>query len=48
MLDKEIEIVHALAQEALEYEAMLCAVSDICGELDWQGFPSIYLRTRRC
>ncbi|KAL9102565.1 MAG: hypothetical protein Q9187_009108 [Circinaria calcarea] len=32
--DKEIEIVHALAQEVLKYDAMLCAVSDICGELD--------------
>lgn len=32
--DKEIEIVHELAQRVLEYEDMLCTVSDVCGELD--------------
>ncbi|MCJ1249396.1 MutS protein msh5 [Trapelia coarctata] len=32
--DKEIEIIHGLATEALKFEAMLCQVSDICGELD--------------
>ena len=35
--DKEIEIVHALAQRVLEFEAMLCEVSDICGEIDRYG-----------
>ena len=33
--DKEIEIIHGLATEVLKFEAMLCQVSDICGELDW-------------
>ena len=32
--DKEIEIVHALAQRVLEYEQLLCIISDVCGELD--------------
>jgi len=32
--DKEIEIIHELAQKVLEYEALLTATSDICGELD--------------
>ncbi|KAF1982980.1 hypothetical protein K402DRAFT_339387 [Aulographum hederae CBS 113979] len=32
--DKEIEIVHDLAQSILEYEKLLTTVSDICGELD--------------
>lgn len=32
--DKEIEIIHQLAQELLQYEEMLTTVSDICGELD--------------
>ena len=32
--DREIEIVHELGQRVLEQEAMLSAVSDICGELD--------------
>ncbi|KAF1817124.1 hypothetical protein P152DRAFT_486517 [Eremomyces bilateralis CBS 781.70] len=32
--DKEIEIVHALAQEILELEDMLIRCSDICGQLD--------------
>ncbi|KAI9840473.1 MAG: MutS protein msh5, partial [Pleopsidium flavum] len=32
--DKEIEIVHELAQKVLEYEALLTVTSDICGELD--------------
>lgn len=33
--DREIEIIHELAQEILKYETMLCTVSDICGEIDW-------------
>jgi DNA mismatch repair protein MSH5 len=33
-LDKEIEIVHALAIRVLEHEKLLVAVSDLCGELD--------------
>ncbi len=33
-IDKEIEIIHELAQRVLEYENMLCVISDICGELD--------------
>jgi DNA mismatch repair protein MSH5 len=32
--DREIEISHELAQYVLEYEAMLTAASDVCGELD--------------
>lgn len=32
--DKEIEIVHELAQKVLEYEELLTTTSDICGELD--------------
>ncbi|TID21742.1 mismatch repair protein 5 [Venturia nashicola] len=32
--DKEIEIVHELAQNVLQYEELLTTVSDICGELD--------------
>lgn len=32
--DKEIEIIHELAQELLNYEELLTTVSDICGELD--------------
>ncbi|KAI9713851.1 MAG: MutS protein msh5 [Bogoriella megaspora] len=32
--DREIEIVHELAQFVLEYEALLIRASDICGELD--------------
>lgn len=32
--DKEIEIIHDLAQSILEYENMLTSVSDLCGELD--------------
>lgn len=32
--DKEIEIIHQLAQDLLEYEELLTTVSDICGELD--------------
>ena len=34
-LDKEIEIIHELAQRILEYEEMLVAASDVCAELDW-------------
>jgi len=34
MSDKEIEMVHDLAQRVLEYEELLTAASDICGELD--------------
>jgi len=33
--DREIEIVHDLAQRVLEHEVMLTKVSDILGELDW-------------
>ena len=33
-IDKEIEIIHALAVKILEHEALLIAASDICGELD--------------
>lgn len=32
--DKEIEMVHELAEGILEYEELLITVSDICGELD--------------
>lgn len=32
--DKEIEIVHELAESVLQYEELLTTVSDICGELD--------------
>ena len=32
--DKEIDIIHELAQEVLEHEKLLTNVSDICGELD--------------
>ncbi|KAI9699119.1 MAG: MutS protein msh5 [Candelina mexicana] len=32
--DKEIEIIHELAQRVLEYEEVLTTASDICGELD--------------
>ena len=32
--DKEIDIIHELAQEILKYEELLVAVSEICGELD--------------
>ena len=32
--DKEIEIIYELAQRVLEFEAVLCEVSDICGEVD--------------
>lgn len=35
--DREIEIMHELAQFVLEYEDMLTAASDVCGELDWYG-----------
>lgn len=34
MKDKEIEIVHALAEKMLEYEQILTSTSDVCGELD--------------
>lgn len=33
--DREIEIVHDLAQRVLEHEEMLNTVSDILGEVDW-------------
>jgi DNA mismatch repair protein MSH5 len=32
--DREIEISHELAQYVLEYEELLTAASDVCGELD--------------
>ena len=32
--DREIEIVHSLAQDILEHEQILNTASDICGELD--------------
>ncbi|MBE7180883.1 MAG: hypothetical protein INR71_06690, partial [Terriglobus roseus] len=32
--DREVEIVHELAQNVLEYEALLSTCSDICAELD--------------
>ncbi|KAI9845316.1 MAG: MutS protein msh5 [Sclerophora amabilis] len=35
--DKEIEIVHSLAQRVLAYEDLLITCSDLCGQLDWQG-----------
>lgn len=34
-LDREIEIVHDLAQRVLRFEELLNTCSDICGELDW-------------
>jgi len=33
--DREIEIIYELAQRVLEFEDMLSATSDLCGELDW-------------
>jgi len=33
--DREIELIHDLAQRVLVHEEMLNAVSDILGELDW-------------
>lgn len=39
-IDKEIEIIHELAQSVLEYEELLTTASDICGELD--RFADIY------
>lgn len=33
--DREIEIIHELAQKVLEYEEILIQVSDVCGQLDW-------------
>jgi len=33
--DREIELVHDLAQRVLQHEAMMAKVSDILGELDW-------------
>ena len=38
-LDREIEIVHQLAEKVLEYEPILAEISDICGELDWYVAP---------
>ena len=35
LADREIEIVHDLAQRVLEYANMLCEISDICAEFDW-------------
>ncbi|GAB7348558.1 hypothetical protein MBLNU459_g6949t1 [Dothideomycetes sp. NU459] len=32
--DREIEIIHDLAERILEYEEILTTISDICGELD--------------
>lgn len=32
--DREIEISHELAQYLLQYEELLTACSDVCGELD--------------
>lgn len=32
--DREIEILHALAQSVLQYDELLVSVSDLCGELD--------------
>ncbi len=34
ILDKEIEIIHALAVKTLEHEGLLISASDLCGELD--------------
>ena len=34
-IDKEIEIIFELAQDLLQYEDILTACSDLCGELDW-------------
>ena len=33
-LDKEIEIIHALSQDILQFEHMLIDASDMCAELD--------------
>ena len=33
--DREIELIHDLAQRVLVHEEMLNVVSDILGELDW-------------
>jgi len=35
--DREIEIVHDLAQRVLQHEMILSKVSDILAELDWYG-----------
>ncbi|KAK4975591.1 chaperone ATPase hsp78 [Elasticomyces elasticus] len=32
--EKEIEVIHGLAQNVLEYEELLNTASDVCGELD--------------
>ena len=34
-IDTEIEIIHGLGLEVLQYEVVLSSVSDLCGELDW-------------
>lgn len=34
IVEKEIEIIHELAQEILQYENTLKDASDMCGELD--------------
>lgn len=33
--DREIEIIHELAERILEYEELLTTASDICAEIDW-------------
>lgn len=34
LIDKEIDIIHELGQRVLEFEDMLCKLSDVLGELD--------------
>ena len=34
-IDSEIDIIHDLARDILEYESLLINISDLCGELDW-------------
>lgn len=43
--DREIEMLHDLAQRVLEYQEMLVTVSDVCGELDW--FVKAFQATRK-
>jgi hypothetical protein len=46
LVDREIEIVHDLAQRVLVHEEMLNTISDIIGELDWYAFEVALPDTR--
>lgn len=40
--DREIEIIHGLGQDVLQYEDLLNSISDICGEVDsYVGYISL-------